>query len=377
MGRFHRAGLGVLALGVGCGELRDEQLQASMSAGSMSASSMGTGAAESGGSEAEDTGTTAPAEASAEGNTKLDVGAGTGNLTAGEGGDESGCDKVDFLFIVDNSGSMQDEQTNLISSFPQFISTIKDTLDEVQDYHLMVIDTDAWVYELCPVLCDSLFMSCIPSPDFQCGVTEPMECEDVLGAGVTWPRGLQSSSMDCSFASGKRWMDSSEPDLAGTFECAARVGTGATSDPEKPMEAMVAAATAGTPAFECNDGFFREDAILVVTFITDEDDAANDGSGGTVEGWRQALISAKNGDAKAIVVLGLFGDNDMPGAICPPFDPEAGNGAEPSPRLREFTESWEDHGIAGSICAGSYDQFFEQAVAVIDTTCDEFVPPAG
>ncbi|MBC8067399.1 MAG: hypothetical protein IAG13_03620 [Deltaproteobacteria bacterium] len=378
MGRINKAGWGVLALGLGCGELRKDSEQTTVSAGSMSASS-----ADSGSDEADGSTTEVAPSSSSDGGVKLDVGAGgTENMTADEGGDQDGCDKVDFLFIVDNSGSMSEEQDSLISAFPQFIGTIQDTLDEAQDYHVMVLDTDAFVYEGCLALCafpippDNPNPICLIAPEYECG-SDPLECEDVLGAGVTHPRGAQSSNADCEFASGMRWMDSAEPDLAGAFSCAARVGTGSTLDPEKPMEAMVAASTASTPAFACNEGFFRDDAILVVTFVTDEDDAANDGSGGTVAGWREALIAAKNGDENAVVVLGLFGDGDMPGAICTSFDSQTGNGAEPSPRLREFTESWGDRGIAGSICAPSYDEFFEQAVGVIDTTCDEFEPPAG
>ncbi len=308
----------------------------------------------------------------------FDVGMATAAGTGAEGGDASGCDKVDFLFVIDNSGSMGDEQENLIANFPQFMETIQTTLDEAQDYHVMVIDTDAWVFEICPMFCAlPPGMICLPAPGFVCG-SEPLECEDVLGAGVEFPRGAAATETDCNFASGKRYMDSSEPDLAGTFACAAKVGTGSTAlNAERPMEAMVAAVTPSTPAWGCNDGFLRDDAILVVTFITDEDDNVGDGSGGTVEGWRQALISAKKGDPNAIVVLGLFGDNDQPGGVCAPFDPDASNGAEPSPRLREFTESWGDHGVAGSVCAPSYQQFFVDAVSVIDTTCDAFVPPAG
>jgi hypothetical protein len=212
---------------------------------------------------------------------------------------------------------------------------------------------------------------------FACAQTEPFECEDVMGAGVTYPRGRGASASDCAFSTGARYMDANEPDLPGAFACAAKVGTGSSADTEQPMDAMVAAVSAQGDAATCNDGFLRDDAILVVTFITDEDDAATDGSGGTVAGWKQALVSAKGGDESAIVVLGLFGDNDQPGAICPPFDPDAASGAEPSPRLREFVESFGDHGVAGSVCAASYQEFFLDAVGIIDTTCDEFEPPAG
>ncbi|MBX7080173.1 MAG: VWA domain-containing protein [Nannocystaceae bacterium] len=363
--------LSVIATGaIGCGDVRDDDAEATTLPATVSQGEAGSGGGDSSSSSGAVT-----AEADS-GVTKLDVGAETGMMSADDGGNMPGCKKVDFLFVIDNSGSMSDEQLNLIASFPQFISTIQSTLDEAQDYHVMVIDTDAWVYEQCPGLCN-LFMTCLVDPQFECGVTEPMECEDILGAGVTWPRGAQASNEDCMFASGARYMDESEPDLSAAFQCAARVGTGATSDPEKPMESMVAAVTPNTPAADCNTGFVRDDAILVVTFITDEDDAPSDGSSGTVDGWRQALIAAKKGDPNAVVVLGLFGDGDQPGAICPPFNPDAASGAEPSPRLREFVDSWGDRGVAGSVCAASYQEFFEQAVGVIDTTCDEYIPPAG
>jgi hypothetical protein len=139
------------------------------------------------------------------------------------------------------------------------------------------------------------------------------------------------------------------------------------NDPERPMEAMVQAVTPSTEAWACNEGFLRDDAILVVTFITDEDDNPGDGSEGNVEGWRNALISAKHGDEKAVVVLGLFGDGDPMGGTC--------SGAEASPRLRQFIDSWGDLGFSGSVCAASYQPFFAEAVGLISTACEDFVPP--
>lgn len=303
---------------------------------------------------------------------KLDVGsAETGVET---GGQEMGCRKVDFLFIVDNSGSMGDEQQSLIASFPGFISAIQDNLKEAQDYHIMVIDTDAWLFKQCDALICPLFANTCPVAglDYMCG-TPPLECEDVLGAGVVHPRGLQASGKDCMFSSGGRYMDVSEPDLEATFACAAQVGTGSTDDPEKPMQAMVAAVAPTGAAHDCNLGFLRQDAILVVTIITDEDDNFGDGSAGTPEGWKASLVAAKKGDEEALVVLGLYGDNDQPNAVCGPLVDESG--AEPSPRIRQFVDSFGDHGISGSICAPSYDAFFAEAVGLIKTTCDDFIPP--
>jgi hypothetical protein len=287
--------------------------------------------------------------------------------TAGDEGDGNGCQKVDFLFIIDNSGSMLEEQDNLASSFPSFINTINSTLDQAQDYHIMVLDTDAWVYAQCPLLCAFPLLPGI-CVGYECGVTQPEQCENILGAGVTHPKGANASNMDCNFSNGLRFMTDAEPNLVQAFQCAARVGTDSTDDPERPMEAMVAAVGDAGPAATCNFQFLRDDAILVVTFVTDEDDNAGDGSTGGVDIWRQALIDAKNGNEDAIVVLGLFGDDDQPNAIC-------NGGAETSPRLRDFLDSWGPKGLFGSICAPDYDDFFQSAVDLIDTTCDEFMPP--
>src|SRR5262245_11439832 len=35
-----------------------------------------------------------------------------------------GCQAIDVLFVIDNSGSMGQEQTNLIANFPAFISVL-------------------------------------------------------------------------------------------------------------------------------------------------------------------------------------------------------------------------------------------------------------
>src|SRR5262245_34619860 len=38
--------------------------------------------------------------------------------------DAIGCSKMDLLFVIDNSGSMGQEQTNLIANFPNFINVL-------------------------------------------------------------------------------------------------------------------------------------------------------------------------------------------------------------------------------------------------------------
>lgn len=311
-----------------------------------------------------------------------------------------GCDAVDFLFVIDNSGSMADEQQQLIDSVPGFVAAIEARLPAGSGtYHIMVTDSDPWVYGGCEDACTesaaceaqsadgscdcgypcALRGLCSDIGDYVCGETQPMECEDVLGAGITHPRGRDASNETCNFASGRRFIASGEPDLSGSFECAARVGTNSSLG-EKPMEAMIQGLTGSGDVAACNEGFLRDNAVLVVVIITDEDDNGPNAddlegdSAGSPQAWVDALVAAKNGNGDAIISMALIGDGDTPDGVCAPLDPATFEGAEPAPRIREFTELWGNHGIVGSVCADSYVEFFDSAVETIGSACDEFVP---
>jgi hypothetical protein len=299
---------------------------------------------------------------------------GDGGASSGIGGDlfatgtgaggtsASGCEKVDFLFVVDNSVSMQDQQAALVASFPGFLAAIQTTLSAKSDYHIMVVDTDAWGrcntanpwtgIDPGSTTCNSYIKTTV----FE-------ECDRVIGAGVVHPAGQYASNKPCAFASGKRYLAEGDADLAGTFGCAALVGVAGHSS-ERPMDAMVAAVSAGLNASGgCNHGFLREDAILVVTFISDD---PNYEDAGTAADWYQAVLAAKAGNAKAVVVLGLT--PNFPGC-------QNGKGPPKGAHWSEFIALWADHGLEASVCNADYTPFFAEAVAIIDDACDEFEPP--
>jgi hypothetical protein len=146
------------------------------------------------------------------------------------------------------------------------------------------------------------------------------------------------------------------------------------------MESMVQALSGAGDVATCNAGFLRDNAVLVVVVITDEDDNgphADDLEGdsmGSPQVWYDALVQAKNGNDNAVVAMALIGDGDTPTGICEPLDPETYLGAEPAPRIREFVGLWGDHGIVGSVCSDTYVDFFQSAVETIGSACDEFVP---
>lgn len=276
----------------------------------------------------------------------------------------TGCNKVDFLFVIDNSASMDNEQSTLIDAFPGFMDTIEQSLEVGSDWHVLVTDTDPWGK------CKSGngWDGTAPHAD-ECNNyiknTEFEECDRTLGAGVVHPAGQSATNGVCTPASGKRFIEEGEPDLADTFGCMAKVGT-AGSAQERPMDALMAAIS---PALNgpggCNEGFLRDDALLVVTFISDDpwyEDAGDPNS------WFDTLVAAKNGDPAALVVLGMT----------PAWDGcRDGSGPPKGAHWAEFIALWADNGLHGNVCgeAAEYIDFFDMAVSVIDEACETFEPP--
>ncbi len=291
------------------------------------------------------------------------------------------CTKIDLLYIVDNSESMLEEQDNLVRSFPAFIDVVQGVLGN-RDYQIMAVDTDAGGLPSFSSLADLLGgnVSCDPAPSCcgdvcvlasipfvetfvsSCNGTYCSDlaqsslgvesCEGVLGAG----RRLSVAGEECGIADSRRYMVAAQPDLAETFSCVARVGTAGNGN-EQPMGALLSALSDFHNAPDgCNSGFLRDDAILVITIITDEEDQQ---SPGDVEQWRQAVLDTKAGNEDAVVVLGLVGEEDG----C--------ESAESAPRLRQFVESFR-FGSHASVCSADYTPFFEAAVTGIEASCREF-----
>lgn len=310
-------------------------------------------------------GTSGAGSASGVGGDSPGAGGSGGGLVIGSGGAAgggsttgSGCQKVDFLFVVDNSASMQDNQAQLVAAFPGFISAIQTTVNAGNDIHILVTDTDAWGrcntanpwngMDPSSNLCDSY----VKTTSFE-------ECDRTWGAGVVHPAGKYASDKLCSFPAGRRWLQGSDTDISGTFACAAQVGV-AGHPKERPMDSMVAAlAPAINTPGGCNDGFLRDDALLVVTFISDD---PNYEDSGTPKEWYDAVVAAKLGDPKGVVVVG--------------FTPVgcSGGGGTKGAHWSEFVSMFPNH-LEAQVCSGDYVSTFTQAVQLIDSSCDTYIPP--
>ena len=93
-------------------------------------------------------------------------------------------------------------------------------------------------------------------------------------------------------------------------------------------------------------------------------------TGGPTAARRRALDAGEPAAAwSGVVVIGLIDDGDLASPVCEDFNltPE---------RLRDFVEGF-PNSYRGSVCEDDYSKLFAEAVSIIDTTCEEYVPPAG
>jgi hypothetical protein len=263
----------------------------------------------------------------------------------------AGCRKADFLFVIDNSGSMAGHQQQLLDSFPGFIEAILGSLDELDSVHVGVITSDAYAWN---------------APG----------CQE-LGALVTQTGGPDSSQATCTpFVGGKRFF-TEQDSLAAAFNCVARVGTGG-SGFELPLTATVQALQpplAGEGG--CNEGFLRHDAVLVVVIVSDDPPFP----GTPDDAWplidttwmHDALVAAKGGDETSIVMIGILAWGDTSCVCwwcCPGFGCMARND-----NAIELVESFGEQGVLASVCSDDYASALAQTIETIDATCAGFVPP--
>lgn len=163
-------------------------------------------------------------------------------------------DKVDILFMMDDSAGAPKQQ-RLRTAFPEMIAAFDASLQNRPiSYHIGVVTSD------------------LGAPGITCG----------RGTGAQLkPKG--AATTNCSGPSTGNFLvyDQLDPsntnlpagqDLAATFTCMASVGDKGCGF-EMPLEAVYRALH--DPIFE-NVGFLRDDAVLAVILLTDEDDCSAD-----------------------------------------------------------------------------------------------------
>jgi hypothetical protein len=274
-----------------------------------------------------------------------------------------GCSAMDILFVIDDSGSMSEEQTNLINNFPKFIEVLdnyKTSADTQLEYRVGVTTT---------------------------GVTRNFT-QNIFGMPMPMnsvgPDGALQGQQKCGLAA--PWIDGPGATVETQFSCAANVGTTG-SGTEMPFAALEGALGKKSEPGKVNEGFYRknENSLLVVVIITDEDDCSieNGGvmkislTGGsdcnentskklyTVQGIKD-FLDDKTGGPGRYVVVGIAGPKSC--------SSQFGSAAN-AKRVKNLVDMCADYGVFGDICAGDLWTSLQTALETMKVTCDDMPPP--
>ncbi|MCA9680238.1 MAG: VWA domain-containing protein [Kofleriaceae bacterium] len=158
---------------------------------------------------------------------------------------------LDLLFVVDNSGSMEREQLQITENFKRMIEVLETLPGGLPNIHLGVVSTDVGAGASCVT----------PSPGP--GVLR----NAAMVPGCTPPSGRYIEDVDDGNGGRARNYTGA---LDDTFACIATLGTDGCGF-EQPLEALRLALS---PSTTLNSGFLRDDAILAVVILSDEDDCS-------------------------------------------------------------------------------------------------------
>jgi len=286
---------------------------------------------------------------------RLDVGVGPDLEPA----QPEGCrGKIDFLFVI-SSGQFVEElglQPKLADAFPKFIETIETKFADF-DFHILVTDgaNNYWGNYFCNEACPMMpaEWGCVGYPCDQLDLIGP--CETTWGAGTVFNAGYSTMNKPCGVVGGRRYLTREQPDLAGTFQCIARVGAAGSDLLGLSVMGAVSPELLGPGG--CNEGFLRDDALLVVTFATA---TVDDDSPGSPPEWAQAVIDAKHGDPDAIMAFGIG-------------YPKIGGKCQEGDTVCEMVAAFpRSHWIGRE--QPDYAPGFDEATGILMSACDAFLP---
>lgn len=288
-------------------------------------------------------------------------GGGGGTDGGGGGGTDGGvvstevCSKMDLLFVIDDSGSMGEEQTNLAQNFPQFIQTLEEFNGGTLDYRVAVTTTGRDVNYILSV-----------EPPFPGFPTIPS-----IPSNESGDNGVMRQ--DCGMTS--RWIDRNDNDVSGTFSCVANVGT---SGPALEMPLYATQLALGARIDDgTNAGFLREDSLLGVVILTDEDDCSRTDDGFTIENDQ---CGRGNPDFMPVsdtvnFLDALTGDRGRwaTAVIAGPTSCESGFGtASAAENLQDFVTQTGENAVFSSICDGNLVAPLQAALEKFDAACQGF-----
>jgi len=263
------------------------------------------------------------------------------------------CNKMDIIFVVDDSGSMAEEQNNLATNFPQFanvLSTFVTADGEMLDYRVAVTTTGR----------DMDY-----SIDFG-GQTLPQHESGDNGAFRN----------NCGV--NKRYLEGADANMSSTLACRANVGTGGPSY-EMPL-LMSKWALAERMMDNTNTGFMRDDALLAIVYITDEDDSSTDTNNWTIginggdptPTWQPTdqvlFLDALKGNRSKWAAGVIAGDGNCTSDFGDAVD---------AVRLKQFVQEANGQGTTqatfSSICAGDLTAGLQSALNTFQAACGNII----
>ena len=275
--------------------------------------------------------------------------------------------KIDFLFLVARYGI--DDIDSLSAAWPKFIDTIVSKFEDF-DYHIMVADSnDGWGVQRCTNLCPNLSClvgdpccqetnpkgeNCCGIPDYPCAQIDLVStCDSTLGAGVVFPASYGGSQKYCKIDDGRRYLTKEQSDLNETFTCIATVGCGGPGLNRVGDALEAAIAPEINAPGGCNDGFLRDDALLVVTLVAPY---ADESLFGTYPNWYWSLRTAKgnNPDSIIVFVIGKAESGDLP---CFWLD-------QTCALAMQFT-----YNVIAESKTGDYSPYFDEATDMVFSAC--------
>jgi hypothetical protein len=296
-----------------------------------------------------------------------------GTTTGGDGGDidpgpdpgpdpvpTAGCREMDIVFVIDNSGSMKEEQTNLATNFPKFIEVLDAfRVDGLElDYRVAVTTTGvAKTYFIPPII---PLPGLPPTPVMITGESGAFQ----TGNGCNMPRA---------------WLERTDSNVGSTFSCVAQVGTNG-SGMEMPLEGMRLSLSDriddGT-----NAGFLRKDALLAIVFLTDEEDCSREDDGWTVGSFFDvdicdvktatpvsryvSFLDTVKTERGRWAAAALAGETSCMSEF---------GSADEATRLKKFIVETGKNGVFSSICAGDLTAALKDALDTFQIACNSFPP---
>jgi hypothetical protein len=207
---------------------------------------------------------------------------------------------VDILFVIDNSGSMGEEQANLAANFGAFIE-ILEANDVEANYRIGVTTTDngnPWCPQgmFSPEAGNLVMSSCrerlddfiFDNGDGQVDVRD-LACNDICTLDAAELEVVPTATALDPDPKPRPWLEKIEhhknipvgTSTVDAFRCLGPQGINGCGF-ESPLESMYLALTRAQTSDEASYGFLRQNALLAVVFVTDEVDCSYNKSWATI-----------------------------------------------------------------------------------------------